>query len=113
MDSDTYLGAPREGPRASDERHPTPVERSDRRPLAVHLPPVADGHHEHRQYLVVDGIEDAIIADADPQDAVPAVQRDCAGRPWVVFEAVDGLHDATQYILSVIFLRVRLAAGFR
>lgn len=44
-----------------------PVTRGD---LAIRLTPVRDSHHDHDEPLVLDDVQDAVVADPDSPDVI-------------------------------------------
>ena len=54
----------------------------------VHVPSVGDSGDDHQALLLVDRVNDPVVADSDPV-VVAAGQLDCARRPRVMRQAVD------------------------
>ena len=70
--------------------------------LLVHVAPMTQPHHDHHQYVVLDRVDDAVIADADTK-ARAAPEGPCTWRSRIVGEQGDRAVDATAN------LRVELA----
>lgn len=77
------------------------------RSLAVHIAAVSDAQHEDDEFVILDFVDDAILADADAALTFAARELDITLRARVRGEAFDGLLD------SLPLIRMDLAEGFR
>jgi hypothetical protein len=96
---DDAVGADDEGRVESAELFP-PIHglpqrgaSSRRRLPVVDIAPVPDGDDDDQQDVISDRVDDAVVADADPE-AGSSSQRACCGRTRVLSEERDGTLDA-------------------
>ena len=59
----------------------------------VHLAAVADSYHEHEQVRAVEGVDDAVAADAQPPNSLPLSGEQLA-LEWRLAETLDCRDDA-------------------
>lgn len=65
--------------------------------LAIHLAAVAERHDCDDQHGILDGVDDAVITDANAEQGLGGLERGHPWRPRVDFKVVDGGAEALQH----------------
>ncbi len=55
----------------------------------MHLTAMSYPEHEDYQFIVLDLVDDSVVADANAEFTITALQLDTAGRPWVAGQRPD------------------------
>src|SRR5665213_210729 len=72
---------------------------------------MADANHEHKQRLVFDRVEDAIVANTNTEDGAVALQCVSASGTWISGQTVDGVRNFAESRLVLDLLQVALGGG--
>jgi hypothetical protein len=88
----------------ADDYGPVKATETGRSLLVVDITSVTQSHDDHQEHVVLDGVDDAVVADPDSK-AWPALKRMRTGRSRIVGEQGDGALDSTTV------LRIELAQG--
>ncbi len=70
-----------------------PYRRSE---VAVHGAAMGDAQCDHDEFSVLDGVNDAVVADPDAPQAREADERPSVARPRVDLQRIDGLDDTAR-----------------
>jgi hypothetical protein len=56
-----------------------------------------DSHDQNNELVILDCVDDSVVADSNPPKSVVSDQRSATRGPWVAAELVDCFDDSSRY----------------